>query len=534
MLNEITNTIINTVSIVFNWIFGIIFPALRKLRHQRTPEEEIRKELSNAKGYAEWLELAHKLDDCLGNDEWKSNPISPYYDHNLIQVRLNHLRQARESNDLLSMIYTLRSGLLRNLGGLNDPRLFSQSYLGTKGLIEDYTREVVNQLEYIAEHDFCETPNLTKVEFFNDTRQSFGSTALVLYGGSSFGLYHLGVVKALNEKGLLPRIISGTAVGALIAALVCIRTDEELPKIFEPGGVDLGAFGKVGSKGNIRRKISRFLKHGYLMDIKVLEECVRTNVGDLTFEEAYAKTNRVLNITVSPTRKFEVPQLLNYLTAPNVLISSAACASVAVIGLYESYELMAKDKTGKTVPWAPTEIRWKKWTDSVPTESESPLKRITELFNVNHFIVSQASTAIAPLLSREQTTRASLLVKCGHFISTEVRHRMSQLEQLRLLPTVFRGLVDEKVSGNVTIVPSITFSDFKSLLSNPTHSSLDNWILKGEQSTWPLLALIKSRCMVELALDRIYLRLKTVPPTERGYLLYKEKTSRRKRTKSVH
>lgn len=43
------------------------------------------------------------------------------------------------------------------------------------------------------------------------------------------GLYHIGVVKALHERDLLPRIISGTAVGALIAALICIHTDDELP-----------------------------------------------------------------------------------------------------------------------------------------------------------------------------------------------------------------------------------------------------------------------------------------------------------------
>lgn len=42
-------------------------------------------------------------------------------------------------------------------------------------------------------------------------------------------LYHIGVVKALNEQGLLPRIISGTAIGAMIAALICIHTDDELP-----------------------------------------------------------------------------------------------------------------------------------------------------------------------------------------------------------------------------------------------------------------------------------------------------------------
>jgi predicted acylesterase/phospholipase RssA len=43
------------------------------------------------------------------------------------------------------------------------------------------------------------------------------------------GLYHLGVVKTLLEHKLLPRIVCGSSIGALIAALVCIHTDEELP-----------------------------------------------------------------------------------------------------------------------------------------------------------------------------------------------------------------------------------------------------------------------------------------------------------------
>lgn len=55
------------------------------------------------------------------------------------------------------------------------------------------------------------------------------------------------------------------------------------------------------------------------MDIKVLQECVRANVGDLTFEEAYNRTKRILNISVSSSRTLEVPELLNYLTAPNVV-----------------------------------------------------------------------------------------------------------------------------------------------------------------------------------------------------------------------
>src|ERR1700712_5131594 len=61
------------------------------------------------------------------------------------------------------------------------------------------------------------------------------------------------------------------------------------------------------------------LNVGHLMDIKVLQECVRANVGDLTFEEAYDRTKRILNISVATTGRGGVPNLLNYLTAPNVV-----------------------------------------------------------------------------------------------------------------------------------------------------------------------------------------------------------------------
>ncbi|TPX61115.1 hypothetical protein SpCBS45565_g07347 [Spizellomyces sp. 'palustris'] len=314
----------------------------------------------------------------VGNDVWKADATSNIYDYKLIQFRLEHLAEVRDSGDVAELIYLLRSGLLRNLGGIGDPRLFSRSYLGTKSLIEDYLNQVVTQLQYIQRNDFEVLSPQQKVEFFHDTRQSFGNTALLLEGGATFGLFHLGVVKALSEHHLLPRIISGSSVGALIAALVCVHTEQDLPCIFQPGGINLKAFAKKGIKGNITRKITRLLKYGYLMDVKVLEDCVRSNVGDLTFEEAYARSKRVLNITlvsgvstscsqahlmitdsVASTRKYEVPRLLNYLTASNVhahqVGGSVADAlrrtlnsvlPAAVMGLYESVDLLAKDNYG--------------------------------------------------------------------------------------------------------------------------------------------------------------------------------------------
>ncbi len=86
-------------------------------------------------------------------------------------------------------------------------------------------------------------------------------TALI-EGGATFGLYHLGVVKSLFEADLLPRIISGTSVGALIAALICTHTEQELPNLFVPGGIDLAAFGSKNTSGSFTRKFTRLLTKG--------------------------------------------------------------------------------------------------------------------------------------------------------------------------------------------------------------------------------------------------------------------------------
>lgn len=225
-------------------------------------ESLLKDRLRNAQNYNEWREAARQLDIILGNDQWRQDPVSNDYDFKLIAARLRHLRHAREMEDVPTMVYRLRAGLLRNLGGLSETSVFRRSLLGTKHLIEEYTEEVVSQLEYIARTSMEGFTQQSKFEFFSDTRQSFGNTALLLNGGVSFGLYHLGVVKCLHEHDLLPRIITGTSVGALIAALVCVHTDRELPAIFHSSGINLSAFTRKGEKGSIKRKFLRLMKHG--------------------------------------------------------------------------------------------------------------------------------------------------------------------------------------------------------------------------------------------------------------------------------
>jgi TAG lipase/lysophosphatidylethanolamine acyltransferase len=190
-------------------------------------------------------------------------------------------------------------------------------------------------------HDFPDISITQKFDFFWETRQAFGRTALCLSGGATLGkfgclstnlllkfklfiagMYHFGVLKTLFDNHLLPRIISGSSVGSIAASLVSTRTDEELPDLFEMKTIKFDAF---DPKGSFQRKVARLLSKGVLMDIQKLQSMIRANVGDITFKEAYDRTKRILNITVSPTHDFGIPTLLNYLTAPNVVSSISNC-----------------------------------------------------------------------------------------------------------------------------------------------------------------------------------------------------------------
>ena len=45
--------------------------------------------------------------------------------------------------------------------------------------------------------------------------------ALVLGGGAARGLYHIGVIKALDDAGIRPTLVVGTVMGAFIGAMYC-------------------------------------------------------------------------------------------------------------------------------------------------------------------------------------------------------------------------------------------------------------------------------------------------------------------------
>lgn len=287
--------------------------------------------MTQAKSYEEWKSVATKLDTLEGNDAWKLEAESHEYDVALVTARLKQLDDARINCDVKKMLFLIRTSLTRGLGGMGDLRLYKHSHVGTKALIERYIESAQQTMQALFEvstkqGDSCPVEPRDLMDSLLATRQSFGRSALLLSGGGTFGMNHVGVVGCLWKARLLPRIISGASAGSIVCAVLCTRTDAEIPDVLEEFCYgDLAVFEREGDEDGILKKAARFLKYGALFDITNLMNVMRNKnlLGDMTFQESYNRTRRILNITVSSASVYELPRLLNYVTAPNVMIWSA-------------------------------------------------------------------------------------------------------------------------------------------------------------------------------------------------------------------
>jgi TAG lipase/lysophosphatidylethanolamine acyltransferase len=211
-------------------------------------------------------------------------------------------------------------------------------------------------------------------------------------------------------------------------------------------------------------------------------------------------------------------------------VSNATSSST----LYDPVTLYCKNEEDDIVPWGPAlQTTFRPWTHAKYRDRASPLHRIGELFNVNHFIVSQARPYLAPFLRSDthhpnpkQDGRWRLTLPILRLVVSEVQHRLHQLNSLGLLsPSIRRFLLDESVPGaSLTIVPEISPSDFFKLLEHPTKEAIDYWILKGERSVWPAVTALKIRCAIEIEIDRGYQLVRRRRPSQsrRGSVVARE------------
>merc|ERR1711965_236506 len=92
-----------------------------------------------------------------------------------------------------------------------------------------------------------------------------------------------------------------------------------------------------------------------LLDSSVLQQTIVELIGgDVTFLDAFDRTGRVLNITVTRSDGRAPPLLCNYLTTPHLLVYSASLASCAIPGVFEAVQLKMRARTGEVEPYFKT------------------------------------------------------------------------------------------------------------------------------------------------------------------------------------
>ncbi|GLJ36707.1 hypothetical protein SUGI_0738730 [Cryptomeria japonica] len=458
--------------------------------------------MCNALTYDEWSHAAKMLEK-----ETPRRNETDLYDEELVKAKLHELQRRRKKGGLQDIVFYLRADLVRNLGNMCNPDLH-KGRLQVPKVIKDYIDEVSTQLRMVCDSDSEEILSEEKLAFMQETRHAFGRTALLLSGGASLGAFHVGVVKTLIENHLLPRVVAGASVGSIICAVIATRTWPELQSFFADSVPTLQFFDQLGG---IFTVVRRLLTQGALHEIRQLQKMLRSLTRNLTFQEAYDQTGRVLGISVCSPRRHEPPRCLNYLTSPHVVIWSAVTASCAFPGLFQAQELMAKDRHGELIPYhtpfqvSPEEsgIGTRQWIDG-SLESDLPMMQLKELFNVNHFIVSQANPHIAPLLRFKEFVRAhggDFAAKLAHLLEMEVKHRCNQILELGFPLGGIAKLFAQEWEGDVTVVMPATLAQLTKLIQNPTHLELQKAVNQGRRCTWEKLSAIKANCDVELVLD---------------------------------
>ncbi|XP_010277612.1 PREDICTED: triacylglycerol lipase SDP1-like [Nelumbo nucifera] len=453
--------------------------------------------------YDEWAHAAKMLDK-----ETPKRNESDLYDEELVRNKLQELRHRRQEGSLRDIIFCMRADLIRNLGNMCNPELH-KGRLQVPKLIQEYIDEVSTQLRMVCDSDSEELLLEEKLTFMHETRHAFGRTALLLSGGASLGAFHVGVVKTLVEHKLLPRIIAGSSVGSIMCSVVATRSWPELQSFFEDSWHSLKFFDQMGG---IFAVVKRVMTQGAVHEIRQLQILLRRLTNNLTFQEAYDMTGRILGITVCSPRKHEPPRCLNYLTSPHVVIWSAVTASCAFPGLFEAQELMAKDRSGELVPYHPPfhmdpeeghRTSTRRWRDG-SLESDLPMMQLKELFNVNHFIVSQANPHIVPLLRIKELVRAyggDFAAKLAHLVEMEVKHRCNQVLEVGFPLGGLAKLFAQEWEGDVTVVMPATLAQYSKIIQNPSHVELQKAANQGRRCTWEKLSAIKANCGIELALD---------------------------------
>lgn len=461
----------------------------------------LERKMAEAETYQDWQDAAVAHDERSGAQKWKQSEKSRRYDYAAIRRRLEVLQAMRRSNDNHGLLFTLNEGIHGNLGGMGSSSLYQRAKFGTKQLVTDYVDEVTSALEYLAKPKLKGISTAEKVDFFHRAHLCFGQSALMFSGSGTYLFFHVGVFKAMWEQDLIPDVISGSSGGALIAAVAGSRAPEDLGEIFKPEFLefedDIKSIVRNLSPGKRRNLRKQDL-------IRIIERII----PDITFEEAYQLSGLKINISITPSEAHQKSRLLNAVTSPNVMLREAVLASCCIPGVFPPVSLAAKNVHGERVPYLPS----RKWVDGSLSE-DLPIKRLSRLYGVNHFIVSQTNPLALPFITSEKQkqgvwntvsrTALGTMKDWGLAAAHLLQRPISKDAYVNKLIDGYISLVSQTYTGDINILPSSRFLSPTKILAARNSEEVMALLAEGERQTWPLIERIRIQTQISGTLNRL-------------------------------
>lgn len=498
-----------------------------------TRRKTLQETMKAATTYPQWFLAAQELDRYERRQHWKERDDGEFHPA-VIRVAAERLRLARQRSDAVALVDAIRPCLIKNFAGIMNYTLYTRSHCGTKVIIEEFVAELVASLDHlkeIASKDEAAAQSLG--DFIDSALLSYGKTSLLMSGGGGLGFYHFGLLRALLAMDMLPQVICGTSMGAIVLGFLASRSNkealEELEKL-EDLYIQVGPKGAL--PGSKLWKLAQVIKKGYIYELEGCEEHLAWFTQGMTFREAFDKTGRCINITCTPrkTRKVDgLPSLiLNHITTPHVTLTSAVLASSCIPCLFLPIHLMEKLPDGtirhyqgnQPVAGSDSSLDLVQMRDG-SFENDVPVQAMGVFFNSQFSIVSQVNPHIIPFFFNPQGAAGRpvrypwrryrggfllSLIECwckeDMIKNLRIMHRMGLL--FRVFGVDWSYLFIQGEVGDITIVPNATMLDYWRMGDNQhSRKEFADIIRQSERRTWRHMAIISNRMRIEQSLEAL-------------------------------
>ena len=435
----------------------------------------------------------------------------PGYNLRLIRNRLAAIKAARKHHDNRELLFVINEGVHGNLGGIGNADLFKRATAEERALIREYLSETCMALHDLADSKSPDISKAEKIDLFRRASQCYGHTALMLSGAGSLTPYHIGVIQALHQNALVPKVISGSSGGALVAAMFGTRSPTELQEIFE--GDDLYSLigASLADLNNDAEPNNRWSLLPRIHTEQSLKNIVESWIPDLTFGEAFELSGIAINVSITPASIVGSSRLLNATTSPHVFIREAVRASCSVPGVFPPVELAAKGYDGQRRPY----ISGQKWVDG-SVGLDLPSRRLGRLYGVNHFITSQTNPAVLWAVKRagnagpngkrviEWATdvfRANL--KAIQPVTSKLTGRFPWIKSVNHM---FYSVAGQEYTADINILPGKKVLGIHEVLSPITQAQAEALVNDGRKQTQAQIELIRNCTMIRKTLDEILVK----------------------------